>query len=60
MCRTGNYTLFMQRYADATRMAPYLMDALLPKIRAGVFGGMTLSSSQHRVMLLVLSQPGLC
>jgi hypothetical protein len=54
MCRTGNYTLFMQRYADATRMAPYLMDALLPKIRAGVFG-MTLSASQHRVMLLVLS-----
>lgn len=25
----------MQRYADATRMAPYLLDALLPRIRAG-------------------------
>jgi hypothetical protein len=34
-CRTGQYTLFMQRYADATRMAPYLLDALLPRIRAG-------------------------
>jgi hypothetical protein len=36
LCRTGQYTLFIQRYADSSRMTPYLMDALLPKIRAGV------------------------
>lgn len=31
--------MFMQRYAEAERMAPYLMDAMLPKIRAGAWCG---------------------
>lgn len=38
LCRTGQYALFMTRYGDAQRMAPYLMDALLPRIRAGESG----------------------
>lgn len=33
-CRSGAYVSFMGLYASAPRMAPYLMDALLPRVRA--------------------------
>lgn len=33
-CRTGQYKHFMSLYGSAPRMAPYLMDQLLPRVRA--------------------------
>ena len=33
-CRSCNYQSFMELYATAPRMAPYLMDLWLPRIRA--------------------------
>ena len=41
LLRRGQYTLFMELYGDARRMAPYLMDTLLPRIRAGRWVGGT-------------------
>eukprot|EP00878_Enallax_costatus_P031815 GHUV01034864.1.p1 GENE.GHUV01034864.1~~GHUV01034864.1.p1 ORF type:complete len:105 (-),score=13.40 GHUV01034864.1:393-707(-) len=34
ICRTGQYCKFMSLYGSAPRMAAYLMDQLLPQVRA--------------------------
>lgn len=54
--RSGQYTLFMQAYGDATRMAPYLMDALLPRVRAAGVSAMLTAYHPCRVPLAWAAQ----
>ncbi|KAF8060462.1 LENG8 [Scenedesmus sp. PABB004] len=38
--RSGHYVGFMSAYASAPRMAPYLLDQLLPRVRRGALGAL--------------------